>query len=160
MVLRFYENMPYWCLPPWIAAMYHVTFHWNSVTFWPNTVDPHKFWIDYQYFLRHPSHVQDKVMGFFYDHEWADQLYQEIQRLPSLQAMSSLLDWQEFSKLAMIFKFDSFSFQTEEDQVIWHELFDISCRFSHSCRPNCTWTKLRTREMSIRLLTPSRRERN
>lgn len=111
-----------------------------------------QIWVDYKYYKQQSALVQEKVMSLFYDHEWADQLYRDIRLLPSCQNTPNV-DWDEFSKLAMIFKFNSFSFR-EGSRVIWHGLFDIACRFSHSCQPNCGWKPLESKQMSVRLLVP------
>jgi hypothetical protein len=112
-----------------------------------------QIWLDYKFYKQQPHNVQTKVMSFFYDKEWAEELCREITALPSCQNKSDEIDWEEFSKLAMIFKFNSFSFRKGQE-VQWHGLFDIACRFSHSCKSNCVWTPLESRQMSIRLITP------
>lgn len=105
-------------------------------------------------------------MDFYYDEEWASSLHSDILKL-DLGTTTMVDDWEEFAKLAMIMKFNSFGFTGPEDSSdgrcvtsnVHHALFEISCRLSHSCRPNCNWSTTHLMDgddgsMVLRLIRP------
>ena len=74
----------------------------------------------------------------------------------------SVHEAERFTRLTMVNKFNSVTIQPSnpegssgERPYYGHGLFEVACRMTHSCRPNCVWFSSQDgRHKIVRLLIP------
>jgi len=97
-------------------------------------------WSDYVHFQKQPEPVQTKILALFADLECDDALRATAFVEPHLKSSTNI-----FVQLLMVIKFNAVQVTptnadgSGEGQHLGRGLFEVACRMSHSCRPNCVW---------------------
>mmetsp|Transcript_11466 Transcript_11466/g.23502 ORF Transcript_11466/g.23502 Transcript_11466/m.23502 type:complete len:422 (-) Transcript_11466:494-1759(-) len=90
-------------------------------------------WVDYWWFKQQSAERQRDILDLYGEMDCTDAQRLRTFLQKNLVAESDL-DIEEFTRLAMVLKFNAV--ETSSDQ---YGLFKVACRMTHSCRPNCVW---------------------
>jgi len=101
---------------------------------------PERAWSDCVHFQKQPEPAQAKMLALFADLECDDALRATAFIEPHLKSSTKI-----FMQLLMVIEFNAVQITpansdgSGEGQNLGHGLFEVACRMSHSCRPNCVW---------------------
>ncbi|KAL3943287.1 MAG: hypothetical protein SGBAC_002658 [Bacillariaceae sp.] len=127
-------------------------------------VEGAQMWTDWWSFQQQPKDIRDRIMDMYTETDCEQAVairhyLNEIakKKLKQRECEDTKLDdddsWtydilqniEEFTKLAMVIRFNGVELYPPSDDGsgagtdYGHGLFEVACKMSHSCHPNCTW---------------------
>jgi len=101
-------------------------------------VDPH-FWFQYCSYLEQSPSTQQQILSFYSPVDCQKAIF-----LRRIALMCPEVNADLFVKVAMVFQFNAANISPEPKdggtrKSIGVGLFNLACRVTHSCQPNCFW---------------------
>jgi hypothetical protein len=125
----------------------------------PNTSAFPSLWSQYWCYRKQPEEIRSKILGFYVEMYCKDAIV--IRHVMTPFAKREGLDVEEFVRVNMAFKFNAVSVHPPSEDgegsgtFYGSGLFELACRMSHSCKPNCFWfTRQDGTKRFVRLLSP------
>lgn len=134
--------------------------------------DP-QIWTDWNFFLQQPDSTKEKVLKMYtamkckhalwlFDYLAEKDKIRQAENIPDEGYDGSILDnIDEFVQFTMVVRFNSVELcPPSEDgsgpgENYGHGLFEMACKLSHSCKPNCVWhTTLDGKAKEVRVIAP------